>query len=340
MRLRTPYLVTAGLLALAVASPGPVAALNEPDSPEGAAWELAAYLDGAVMKLVPGELAATLMLAGGVASGSAGCNQFSGSYVLDGATLTIAPEIAMTMMACEPSAGDLESAYMELLPMTASWQSADDGLRLLDSDGAVILEYTGGEPDIATVVMLLEALHAEVGELRSRVDALESAPAADGGTRDGGSKRAAKPKAPQSRGKVTTQFPAWMREGVPPEQIENLNREIVRWRDRSGNEDGFRVYARRGFCQLKPGTDPNQALDDGDFRRSRTKAILIDELPASTTRYRPDHSAINAALPEAPQSPYSNDQFYDLSVSAYNDAGETKRVRVGSFYLTPEFRCP
>jgi hypothetical protein len=50
--------------------------------------------------------------------------------------------------------------------------------------------------------------------------------------------------------------------------------------------------------------------------------------------------AIDAALPEAPESPYSNDQFYDLSVSAYNDDGESKRVRVGSFFLTPEFRCP
>ena len=337
---KTLVSATASLLALAVALPGSALAQNAPASPEGAAWELAAYLDGSEMVAVPADLSATLMLADGTASGSAGCNQFSGSYEIDGASLTIAPEMAMTMMACEPPAEALEAAYMGLLPTTASWESADDGLRLLDAEDAVILEYTGGEPDLATVVTLLEALRLEVGELRSRVDALEATPASDGEAKSGGNKPAAKTTAPRSRGKVETQFPAWMREGVPPDEIDNLNREVVRWRDRSDDEDGFRVYARRGYCELKPGADPNQALDEDDFRLARSKAVMLDELPAGTTRYRPDHAAIDAALPEAPRSPYSNDQFYDLYVSAYGDAGESKRVRVGSFFLTPEFRCP
>ncbi len=337
---RTSYLVSAGLLAVVIALPAPATAQDTMTTPEGAAWDLAAYHEGDGMASVSAELSATLMLADGVASGSAGCNQFSGSYELDGASLSIAPEMAMTMMACEPPAEELEAAYMALLPTTAAWQSSDEGLQLLDGDGAVILEYTGGEPDLATVVALLEALRAEVGELRSRVDALEAAPAADAEATDGGSERTGKPKAPKARGKTKTQFPAWMLEGVPPEQIDDLNREVVRWRDRSDDEDGFRVYARRGFCELRPGTDPNQSLDEDDFRRSRSAAVLIDELAADTKRYRPDHMAIDAALPEAPESPYSNDQFYDLLVSAYNDAGESKQVRVGSFFLTPEFRCP
>jgi len=334
------YLGSAALVAFAVSLPGAVIAQDMSATPEGRTWELAGYADDAGMAMVPDDSSANLLLADGVASGSAGCNQFSGSYVLDGASLTIAPEMAMTLMACEPAAEALETAYMALLPMTASWQSTDTGLQLLDAEGAVILEYTGQEPDLATVVALLEALRAEVSELRSRVDELEATATEDGGSQAGASERARKPTAPKSRGKVKTQFPAWMREGLPPDQIEDLNREVVRWRDRSDDEDGFRVYARRGFCELRPGSDPNQPLGDDDFRRSRTKAVQIDELAADTNRYRPDHSAIDAALPEVPESPYSNDQFYDLYVAAFNDAGETKRVRVASFFLTPEFRCP
>ncbi len=334
------YLSSAASVALAVSLSGAVVAQDTAASPEGQTWGLAAYLDGTGMATVPADSSATLLLADGVASGSAGCNQFSGSYELDGASLTIAPEMAMTLMACEPAAEALETAYMALLPMTASWQSTEAGLQLLDADGAVILDYTGQEPDLATVVALLEALRAEVSELRSRVDELEASATTDGGSRADGGERVRKPKAPKSQGKVRTQFPDWMRDGLPPEQIEDLNREVVRWRDRSDDEDGFRVYARRGFCELRPGSDPNQPLEEDDVRRSRTKAVLIDELPADTNRYRPDHAAIDAALPEVPESPYSNDQFYDLYVAAFNDAGETKPVRVASYFLTPEFRCP
>lgn len=340
MHRKSWYLGSVASVALAVSLSGAVVAQDMGASPEGQTWDLTGYLDGTGTAVVPDGSSATLLLADGVASGSAGCNQFSGSYELDGASLTIAPEMAMTLMACEPAAETLETAYMALLPMTASWQSTDAGLQLLDADGAVILEYTAQEPDLATVVALLEALRAEVSELRSRVDALEATATEDGGSQAGGNERASKPTAPKSRGKVKTQFPDWMREGLPPDQIEDLNREVVRWRDRSDDEDGFRVYARRGFCELRPGSDPNQPLGDDDFRRSRTKAVLIDELPADTNRYRPDHSAIDAALPEVAESPYSNDQFYDLYVAAFNDAGETKRVRVASFFLTPEFRCP
>lgn len=334
------YLSSAAAVAMTVSLSGAVVAQDMAAAPEGQTWDLAAYLDGTGMATVPEGSSATLLLADGVASGSAGCNQFSGSYELDGASLTIAPEMAMTLMACEPAAEALETAYMALLPMTASWQSTDAGIQLLDAEGAVILEYSGQEPDLATVVTLLEALRAEVSELRSRVDELEASATTDSGAGAGGNERASKPRAPKSQGKVRTQFPAWMRDGLPPDQIEDPNREVVRWRDRSDDEAGFRVYARRGFCELRPGSDPNQALEEDDFRRSRTKAVLIDELAAGTNRYRPDHAAIDEALPQVPESPYSNDQFYDLYVSAFNDAGETKPERVASYFLTPEFRCP
>lgn len=351
MTRRRSFLGLSTALALVVSTAGVVGAQGEPPSPEGQAWELRAYAADAALTPVPEDVVATLLLADGVASGSAGCNQFSGSYTLDGSSLSIAPEMAQTMMACDPAIQAVEDAYVALLPTTASWQSAEAGLQLLDADDTVILEYAAPTPDLATVIALLEQLRADVGQLQARVEALEAGAPTDGpGTPDGdagsgtgggdGTASSTIPAQPRARGSVDTTFPAWMRDGRPPDQIANKNREIVRWRDRADDEAGYRVYARRGYCQLKPGTNPDQALEEDDFRLGRTKAVRIDRLPADTTRYRPDHQGIDDALPEMPASPYSNDQFYDLYVTAFNAAGESKRVLVGSYFLTPEFRCP
>jgi heat shock protein HslJ len=326
-------------LALTISSPAAVVAQDQAPSPEGTDWQLAAYSTDAGMTAPPDGLDPTLLLLDTVASGNAGCNQFSGSYVLDGASLSVAPEMAQTMMACDPAAQAVEDAYLALLPTTAMWQSADETLQLLDADGAVILEFVQAQPDIATVVALLEELRAEVRDLRLRVDTLEADPDPDGDT-DSPTTEATAPTAPRARQSVETVFPDWMRDGLPPGQVANKNREIVRWRDRADDEAGYYVYASRGYCQLRPGTDPQQDLDEADFELARTTAERVDRLPADSTRYRPDHQAIDDSLPEAPDSPYSNDQFYDLYVSAFNDAGESGQVLVGSFFLTPEFRCP
>ncbi len=157
-------------LALTTCLAGTVAAQDEPATPEGQAWELTAYTTETGLTAVPEGVVPTLSLVDGVASGNAGCNQFSGGYSLDGASLSIAPELAQTMMACEPAVQAVEDAYLALLPTTAAWQSTDGTLELLDAEGAVSLVYEEPQPDIATVIALLEALQTEVGELRSRVE--------------------------------------------------------------------------------------------------------------------------------------------------------------------------
>jgi heat shock protein HslJ len=331
-------LASLAALMLTISLPGAIAAQGESVSPEGTDWQLVNYATEAGMT-APEGVEATLLLLNGEASGNAGCNRFSGGYVLDGSSLTFAPEMAQTMMACEPATQAVEDSYLALLPTTASWRWADATLQLLDTDDAAILEFAQGEPDIAMVIALLEALRADVSALQARVDALEADPPADGAPDETTTETSA-PAAPRAAGAVDTEFPDWMRDGLPPDQIADKNREVVRWRDRVDDEAGYHIYARRGYCQLKPGIDPNQALDEGDFRLARGKAVRIDRLPADTTRYRPDHQAIDDALPEMPVSPYSNDQFYDLYVAAFDDVGESKRVRVASFYLTPEFNCP
>ena len=336
-----PRTINAGLsaaLVLTTCLAGSVAAQDESATPEGQFWELTAYTAETGLAAVPEGVVPSLSLADGVASGNAGCNQFSGSYSIDGTSLSIAPELAQTMMACEPDAQAVEDAYLALLPTTAAWRSSAGILELLDGQDAVILALVGPQPDIATVIALLEELRSELNDLRSRVDSLEAGQGTGGTDRD--TAPASKPAAPSASGPVETVFPDWMRDGLPPDQVGDKNREVVEWRDNADDETGYRVYARRGYCQLKPGTNTNQALDDGDFRLKRSKAVRVDRLPADSTSYRPDHAAIDEALPDAPVSPYSNDQFYDLYVAAFNDAGTSKQVLVGSFFLTPEFRCP
>jgi heat shock protein HslJ len=76
--------------------------------------------------------------ADGTVSGFAGCNTFSGSYTIDGATLSFGP-MATTKMACQRPASAVESDYLAALSGVTGWAVEPDGrLRL---DGAVPLRY-------------------------------------------------------------------------------------------------------------------------------------------------------------------------------------------------------
>ena len=71
---------------------------------EGTQWTLSGGIDD-----VPDDAVPTLMLDDGSASGSGGCNNFSGPYEVDGDSLTIGP-LAGTMMACEEAKMAVEAA--------------------------------------------------------------------------------------------------------------------------------------------------------------------------------------------------------------------------------------
>lgn len=76
---------------------------------------------------------ATLLLDDqGRASGNSGCNQFGGSYTLEGADLHFGG-IAMTRMAC-PGRMDVETAYAAALEATRAWRLTDGMLELLADD--------------------------------------------------------------------------------------------------------------------------------------------------------------------------------------------------------------
>jgi heat shock protein HslJ len=76
----------------------------------------------------------------GTVSGNAGCNTFSGTYTIDGSTLTFGP-LATTRIACEGAAGTLEAAYVAALQATTAYELTDAGELKLTS-GTTTLTFT------------------------------------------------------------------------------------------------------------------------------------------------------------------------------------------------------
>ncbi|MCC6146274.1 MAG: META domain-containing protein [Anaerolineaceae bacterium] len=68
-------------------------------------------------------------------NGTDGCNQYNGSYMLEGEKITINKNIATTRMACEESIMEQASAYITALTQAASYKITGQQLTLLDVEG-------------------------------------------------------------------------------------------------------------------------------------------------------------------------------------------------------------
>jgi heat shock protein HslJ len=109
------------------------------DSPlEGTPWRLV-QLDGQAIVPGTGDRAAHLVLqpATGRATGSGGCNRFTGGYQLQGDNLQIGP-LAATKMACLEN-GTHEPAFFAALDRVRRWVVNGRQLLLTDANGALLL---------------------------------------------------------------------------------------------------------------------------------------------------------------------------------------------------------
>lgn len=107
-----------------------------PGSPlEGVEWVLV-RVEGAT---VPEGVEATLTLEAEArsASGSSGCNRFSGPYWLVGGSLTFGA-LAATRMGCASPANDVENAYLRALGSVGSYRMAGTELELLGESGPLL----------------------------------------------------------------------------------------------------------------------------------------------------------------------------------------------------------
>lgn len=140
---------TGGSLVLGGADGNPIlnflpAAVEPTPTVEGVTWLLTGQaVDGQLAALPSGDppIVVSLFMEDGTANGSGGCNNYFGSYTLDGSSLAFGP-MGATQMFCEGPAGEVETAYLANLATVASWASDGSTLSLADAGGMVVLEYT------------------------------------------------------------------------------------------------------------------------------------------------------------------------------------------------------
>ena len=105
----------------AVAPASPDATPRGADTLDGTTWALGSIAD----QPVPASTGATLAFASGTASGTSGCNTFSGPYAVDGQSLDIGP-LTSTRKACPGPVMATEQAYFAALEAVTTWAVPQD----------------------------------------------------------------------------------------------------------------------------------------------------------------------------------------------------------------------
>ena len=146
-------IVVAGCTTPATQSPATTTAVPTipPGSPIVGSWVLESMVSaGNPVVLVPGTTISAIFGPEGRISGSDGCNQYSGTYMVSGSQLQVSPNLASTLMACEQQVMDQATTYTRILLAPASWQVSGD--RLTVQAGQSILVYVKQVPTPATTV--------------------------------------------------------------------------------------------------------------------------------------------------------------------------------------------
>ncbi len=137
------------LLALPFALVAAACSSGDDATPSDHAWQLTQISgpDGTMTTLTTGS-APTLVFEDGTAAGNASCNQYSGSYELDGSSLTFGPFISTEMFCADEGVMDQEAAYLSAMASVDSW-SIDGETLTLSSNGEPVLVYEAISQDLA-----------------------------------------------------------------------------------------------------------------------------------------------------------------------------------------------
>jgi heat shock protein HslJ len=92
---------------------------------------------------VSGTLTTNFDASGGV-NGFAGCNSYSGSYTVNGNSLSIG-SVSAGLALCDQATNDQEAAFLSALSSAGSFMM-EMGLIISDGSGTAVLEYTATGP--------------------------------------------------------------------------------------------------------------------------------------------------------------------------------------------------
>ena len=106
-----------------------------PDNPLVGQWNVTGYNNGQAVTSPLANTTVTAIFTAHRSSGSGGCNDYSGSYTLDGTSVTIGP-LASTRKACEQEIMDQEMAFFAALQTPATVEQRGAVVNLRDADGA------------------------------------------------------------------------------------------------------------------------------------------------------------------------------------------------------------
>ncbi|MCU0506966.1 MAG: META domain-containing protein [Anaerolineae bacterium] len=138
--------VLASVALVSAAPPAATRAAQSPSALEGVRWILVSYRDkaGDLADALP-DAPTTAEFAAGKVGGSAGCNNYTASYTVDGEKLTI-DQAASTMMMCEQEIMDQEMAFLTNLQAVAEYAVDAAQLTLFDDLGAPVLVFNAEQP--------------------------------------------------------------------------------------------------------------------------------------------------------------------------------------------------
>ena len=105
----------------------------------GSKWEISAYNNGrgGVTTLVAATRMSIQFDVAGTASGSSGCNTFSGPYTTDGETISIGPLASTLKMCPDEKVMDQETQFLAALEAAASLEIRGHRMQLRNADGAL-----------------------------------------------------------------------------------------------------------------------------------------------------------------------------------------------------------
>jgi heat shock protein HslJ len=110
----------------------------------GTTWKLTSYHDGksALVSVLAGSEVNALFAEDGKLGGSAGCNNYTTGYEIDGQSLSFGPVATTRKMCAEPEGiMEQESAYLAALERVTAYRIQGDSLELLDAEGGRVATF-------------------------------------------------------------------------------------------------------------------------------------------------------------------------------------------------------